>query len=212
MRYSQEYIEEVKSKIPGIAFSLFSSKGIANVTMQDIADECGIGVATLYRYYGTKVRLLIEVCVKKWVCIADEINANYKRLGGEKFTAQEEMEFCLNSYIYMYQNHKNFLRFNRNFELYVIQENSSPEDMQIYYVTANLYKQSFQNVFKKAYEDHTIRTDLSEEDIYFGIIQAMLFTATKYAEDSVYPEKKGIDYTQALNTQKKAYMKYLTNN
>ena len=37
-----------------ISAQMFLRDGIESVKMTDIADECGIGVATLYRYFGTK--------------------------------------------------------------------------------------------------------------------------------------------------------------
>ena len=37
-----------------ISAEMFLKRGIDAVKMTDIADACGVGVATLYRYFGTK--------------------------------------------------------------------------------------------------------------------------------------------------------------
>lgn len=42
-----------------VSAKMFLQNGIENVKMTDIADECGIGVATLYRYFGTKTGITI---------------------------------------------------------------------------------------------------------------------------------------------------------
>lgn len=47
-------------------FRLFSEKGIEEVSMQEVADACGVGVATLYRYYNTKIALVIAIGTQKW--------------------------------------------------------------------------------------------------------------------------------------------------
>ncbi len=45
--------------IQSTAVELFVADGFANVTMQAIADAAGVGVATVYRYFGTKEDLVI---------------------------------------------------------------------------------------------------------------------------------------------------------
>ncbi|MBQ4225759.1 MAG: helix-turn-helix transcriptional regulator, partial [Oscillospiraceae bacterium] len=48
------------------AARLFLEKGLDNVRMTDIADDCGVGVATLYRYFGTKTIIAIEAVSYLW--------------------------------------------------------------------------------------------------------------------------------------------------
>ena len=45
---------------------LFLENGIDNVKMTDIAEKSGIGVATLYRYFGTKTRIAIAAMTYLW--------------------------------------------------------------------------------------------------------------------------------------------------
>ena len=40
-----------------ISAEMFLRNGIEAVKMTDIADACGVGVATLYRYFGTKTTI-----------------------------------------------------------------------------------------------------------------------------------------------------------
>ena len=42
-------------------FRLFSEKGIDTVSMQEVANACGVGIATLYRYYSTKLALVLAI-------------------------------------------------------------------------------------------------------------------------------------------------------
>ena len=48
------------------AFQLFAENTIEKVTMTDVANACGIGVATLYRYYQTKANLVLAVNTRIW--------------------------------------------------------------------------------------------------------------------------------------------------
>ena len=46
------------------AVKLFLTGSISGVTVKDIAKECGVGEATVYRYFSTKSDLIIACAVK----------------------------------------------------------------------------------------------------------------------------------------------------
>ena len=41
-------------------FQLFAERGIEAVGMQEVANACGLGIATLYRYYKTRGDLFTD--------------------------------------------------------------------------------------------------------------------------------------------------------
>ena len=49
-----------------ISAEMFLKNGIEAVKMTDIADACGVGVATLYRYFGTKTIITIAAMTHLW--------------------------------------------------------------------------------------------------------------------------------------------------
>ena len=211
MRYSQKYIEEIKAKIPEIAFGLFAEKGIETVSMQNIADACNLGVATLYRYYGTKLRLVVHICALKWSQFGVEAIRVYDEMEGEKWNAAEELEFYINSYIVLYKDYKPLLKFNNNFENYILHEKPSAEEMEPYYKAVSVFNDKFHKQYvEKALKDHTVRTDIPEKSVYFGIMYSMISTATKYAQGTLYKKELKFDYLKALEMQKNAYMDYMT--
>jgi AcrR family transcriptional regulator len=52
------------------AAGLFLEHGAENVRMTDIAEACGIGVASLYRYFGTKSAIMLEAGTLLWQDVA----------------------------------------------------------------------------------------------------------------------------------------------
>ena len=210
MKYSQKFLDEVRSKIPDIAFELYAKKGIEYVSMQNLADEVGLGFTTMYRYYGQKRVLVIEVATKKWTEYANLVEKKYKKLNGEQFSARQEVEFLLDAYIDLYMYHKNLLKFNRNFDVYVIEERPTVQQMQPYYNAIKYFNDKFHNAIIKAKNDHSIRTDLSEEKIFNALIASMLSVASKYAHGVVYPITRKEDHTEELQVLKEAYLSYLT--
>ena len=47
-------------------FRLFEAKGIETTGMQEIANACHLGIATLYRYYKNKIDLVIDIGTRQW--------------------------------------------------------------------------------------------------------------------------------------------------
>lgn len=210
MRYSQEYIDEIKEKIPQAAFRLFASKGIESVSMQNIADESGCGVASLYRYYGSKLNLVIDVGTQKYAYLAKQVEKRYQNMDGDRFTAYQEIEFYLECYIELFRRNKEMLRFNSNFDQYILHEHPTQEEMAPYYEAVSFFPKFFHSRYAKAFEDHSIRTDIPEEEVYYGIMYTMLTAASKFSYGTVFPGERKLDYTRALEMQKEAYLSYLT--
>lgn len=50
---------EAKRAVQAVALDLFEESGFDPVTMEQIAEAAGVGVATLYRYFGTKEQVVL---------------------------------------------------------------------------------------------------------------------------------------------------------
>lgn len=81
--------EKRRVRIIKIATKLFLENGFENTSMQKIADEVEIGIATMFRYYPKKELLIVEVIesvINEMVPIFEEIK-NSNRNGLEKMDA-----------------------------------------------------------------------------------------------------------------------------
>lgn len=47
-------------------FRLISERGIDSVSMREVASACGLGIATPYRYFQSKLSLAIEIGSTQW--------------------------------------------------------------------------------------------------------------------------------------------------
>ncbi|MBC7960268.1 MAG: TetR/AcrR family transcriptional regulator, partial [Vallitaleaceae bacterium] len=61
-----EGINRRKKEVVEAAKTVFSEKSIEKATMQDIALKAEVGVASVYRYYATKLDLVMEVALDYW--------------------------------------------------------------------------------------------------------------------------------------------------
>lgn len=208
MKYSRDYLEKIKNKIPSVAFELFTKKGIEEVSMQDIANKMKIGYTSLYRYYNKKSKLVIEIATSKWNEFYEEVEDKYKKMNGDKFSALEEIIFYVDSYIELYKNHKDFLKFTSYFSNYILTKKIPYEELKEFYKTVNKYKEKFHKGFIKKDLDHSIRTDLKEDEVFFGTMRSLLSTLERYALGTIYPNNIS-EYLNEIEMLKNAYINYL---
>ena len=188
-------------------FRLFAEKGIEPVAMQHVADASGVGIATLYRYYNTKLALVLEIGAKKW----EEFGAYVLRLREERGvlskTAAEEFELYLDCYIELYRNHKDLLRFNQSFNNYVQHEGATKEQLEPYLAAISTFVRMFHALYEKAKLDGTLRTDLPEEKMFAATSHIMLAVAVRYAQGLLYDAESEADRTEEFEMLKRALLR-----
>ena len=187
-----------REKILDTAFTLFSEDSIESVKFEDIAKKSNVGAATVYRYFKNKPEMVIELATQKWIEHYKEVEINYQKAGGDSMDAAEELEFFLDSFINLYRNHKDLLRFNRNFDTYVIHEKCSKEQMKPYNDAVSIFANKFHTVYRKAQEDGTLSIKVSEKKLFVNIMYIMLSVAGKYAEGLIYPPNEDRDMIEEL--------------
>lgn len=95
------------------AYELFARKNIESVSMIEVAKACGYGTMTLYRYFSTKPKLVVAVAAWIW---GETVRENHERRPNADFagmTALDLFEFYLESFIELYRNKRDLLRFNQ---------------------------------------------------------------------------------------------------
>ena len=187
-----------KERLLETAFRMFAEKSIEAVKLQDIAEAGGVGIATLYRYFGNKPNLVIEIGTRKWLEYHKEVEKAYQGRGGDKMTAAENLEFYLDCYINLYIKHKDILVFNRNFDTYVKHEGCTGKQMEPYNAAVSAYATRFHGLYSKAKEDGTLEIRISERKMFLNTMYIMLSVAGKYAEGLIYPMDYKQDMTEEL--------------
>ncbi len=185
-----------------VGFRVFSEKTIEVATMKEIAKACGLGYKTMFRYFGTKTALVIAIGADIWKKYALKVEEMYRARGGDAMNAAEELEFFLDCFLDLYQNHKDILRFIRNFETYIRHENVSKEDIQVYNSVVDGFARKFHTVYEKAERDGTLKIGLPETEFFAAILYIMLSAAEKFAEGLVYQPENEKDMTRELELLK----------
>ncbi len=192
------------------SYSLFSRKGIESVSMEEAAKAAGYGVATLYRYYGTKPKLVVAVASWKWseFLTADREERHRRNVPG--MSAAERYGVFLDTFIKLYRNNKDLLRFNQFFNLYIGSAKIDAETLGPYSRLLGGLEGEFFDIYAKAQTDRTLRTDVPKEIMFSTTLHLMMAAATRYAAGLVYRTGGETDEMNELNTLKNALLREYT--
>ncbi len=211
MRYLENVNQSITEKreiVIETAFKLFAENKIEPVTMTVVADNCNMGVASIYRYFGTKKELVIAVAAEKWREYYSELQKYYKELNVDKMTAAQELEFYIDRYIDLYNENNDLLNFNANFGIYIGSEDTTKDEMRPYNSIIDKFVNRFHMLYKKAQDDKTIRTDISERSIFYNIMYTMMSALSKYSTNIIHSADKDRNYEKEICQLKDMYLEY----
>lgn len=189
---------ERREKLLEEGFIIFSEHSIEAVPLTEVAKACGIGIATLYRYFKTKLDFVIEIAAKKWNEFYTEVEEAYREQGADGMNAAEELDFYLDCYITLYREHRDILRFNQNFNSYISHEKASVEQLAVYGASIGSFVKKFHHLYLKGKADGTINTDLPEDKMFVSTMHIMLAVSARFAEGVLYRTDGPEDLTGEL--------------
>ena len=202
--------EATRQKLLEASYKLFTSKNIESVSMEQAANAAGYGVATLYRYYSTKPKLAVAVATWKWGQQIDANRLNRPAPEFEGMTAAQIFSFYLESFLHLYRNDQDLLRFNQFFNVYIRAEHIEGETLTPYRELIERLKQQFHVIYEKAERDRTVRTDVPEEKMFRATLHLMLAAVTRYAVGLVYQPEGEAEAIEELKTLKRAMLREYT--
>lgn len=198
-----------RQKIIDTAFKIFVERKIEPVSMGEIAEMVGIGRATLFRCYSNKTELVIAVCAAKWKEYLDELDARRPLSSIGDIPAIDRFTFTLDSYIAMYQNHKDLLMYNDNFNHYITHEGVQREKLKDFYASIYSVNTRLDWMYEKAKEDKTFRTDIPKEEFMRATVHTMMSACAYYAGGFIWGAEENKDYTPELLMLKEMILNYV---
>ena len=172
-----------KQKIIEAAFHVFAERTIDAVNLTDIAKAAGVAMTTVYAYYSSKEPLIMDISGWAWDQYIKNYYSSFEWSGG---TAAEMFERYMDGYIDLYRNHRDLLRFNQFFNVYVQREGVTTEKLRSFIVVVDALADRFHAVYAQALLDGTLRTDVPEQEIFSKTLHIMQAAVTRYAVGLVY--------------------------
>lgn len=185
LKYLQEEKNSRRSLAVLTAATMFLSKGIEEVKMTDIANECSLGVASLYRYFGTKTKLLILVGELLWAdarVLFDEAAAEPEYY---EMTGYFQLKALFAVYETMFRYHKGFMKFLRDFDATMLRENVPKSDLTSYEHGLFEFYGYFKAAYDKGIEDGSLRSDIDFRLFYYSATHMLLSAGQKFIAGAI---------------------------
>ncbi|SOB99229.1 TetR family transcriptional regulator [Ureibacillus xyleni] len=177
-------MERRKSMIRA-ARKLFSLHGFEKTTMQKIADESNVGVATLFRHFPKKEHLIIEV-VKE---VIEQQVPHFEAIIQSNKKGIEKVDDMLNTYIkYILEEDRDSIKLLETFEMYIV---FMPIESELLDEIRKSYKKisdMILSIIIEGKEDGSIQLSLSNEIAASTILNMFGTAVKKYSLYNILPE------------------------
>ncbi|MFS0781841.1 TetR/AcrR family transcriptional regulator [Bacillus sp. 1P06AnD] len=146
-----------KEAILANAETLFLKKGIDNTTMNDIADETGIGIATLFRYFPKKEMIIVTIATDKIALILDA----FQEIANKSAPLIDKLTMIMDFFIkQMTEGNAALPKLLDNFINVTSFGSDSFEDIDIYLNTRKEIDLVFKHLIDAEKSDGSIRSDI----------------------------------------------------
>ncbi|MBQ9893803.1 MAG: TetR/AcrR family transcriptional regulator [Ruminococcus sp.] len=170
-----------------VSAKLFLEQGIDEVKMTDIANESGIGVATLYRYFGTKTGIAIAAMTYMWNDLKSMFSGIFESDIFLKQSGLKQLKDLMRMFVVLYQAHPRFMKLLAEFDLLIAREKVPKTALREYDHSVI----DFYPVVEKAYitglSDGTIRDDIDFRLFYLSHAHALMELSKKLIQGELLP-------------------------
>ncbi|MBB5225798.1 TetR/AcrR family transcriptional regulator [Treponema ruminis] len=162
-------------------FGLFADNGIENISMNDIAAEAKIGVASLYRYFQTKEELAIEVAIYAWNLETAVFNEVFTSEKFDSLTGFEQMRELLEIFADALVTQRSFFSFVYYFDSFIKKEKVSPEKLREYEKTIVVTSEIVVKALEKGISDGSISFSGSKNEVLAASTTQEMFTTMMHS-------------------------------
>ncbi len=157
---------------------LMLENGINTLKISDIAKKIKIGEATIYRYFGTKTNIVIEVGVSLWKDIFNQLNKL-----PEKENGYESVKAFFNFFLEGYRASKEVFIFLDEFDSLMVKEKVSKELLRPYDNALYEVKNIYNSLYACGLNDESIRQDLNPDEFYYTTTHMILGICKRLASN-----------------------------
>ena len=187
-----------KQQLCEAGLRLFSTRGIEGVSLQEVAIAADVGVATLFKYYQNKTNLLISISANLW----DGVWKNtLDKLPEEELmqkNAYELVSLYADIIINLYRERPEVLCFSSNYKTYIRRDGTSSEQLKEHLEVLDPLAKLFHIKYEEAKQNHCIRTDIPEKQLFSTVALTMLAMAERYAQGIVWADDNSSNYMPEL--------------
>lgn len=179
-KFVRDAKDQRKNEVINVAADLFVEKGINDIKMTDVADASGLGIASIYRYFGTKAELVVACSGVLWDKIRTEYFLEYPKPVFSTKSGYEQLKSCLEIFFVLFSTNLGFLKFIFDFDAMLRSENICPVDFSSKLIN---YSPIFNSALEKGKEDGTIKKDIDCNLFYKTTVNSYFALCEKFVYD-----------------------------
>lgn len=169
--------QQRREKIIQASMKLFWEKCVEDSSMEEVAKCSGVGVATIYRYFSTKIELVIETAEVYWQEVAEKYLTELEPVG----TGYMQLQKIMNVLEKIFQEEKAFLKFLQEFDVFVKKYQISEERLTDYESGILRLKPYVTDALEKGLADESRFFTCSIDEMYFSLTHTLLAVMQKLA-------------------------------
>ena len=170
-----------------VAAELFLQDGIEEVKMTDIAARAEVGVASLYRYFGTKEVLVIRAGALLW----QDLNTLFSSVfDAEDFHARcgmEQITRLFGVYRRLFQEQPDFIRFVGDFDAFIIRSRVDMSQLAEYERSVLNFYPVFLASYEAGLADGSVRPIEDPRRYYEAVCHAVMSLSQKLLRGEILP-------------------------
>lgn len=170
-----------------VSAALFLKHGIEPVKMTDIAEQSGVGVATLYRYYGAKTGMVIAAMTHLWHGLREMFEGVFE---GDFFLQQtgiKQLSDLMRLYLVLYDAHSDFMKLLAEFDQFILREQVPKAALYEYDASVLNFYPIFERSYQTGLKDGTVREDVNFPLFYLTYAHAMMELTKKLLQGELLP-------------------------
>lgn len=197
-----------KETILGAAKSLFAQKGIENTTMQDIANEATLGIATVFRMFSKKEKIVVAIATQG----LEEILEVFQKVEALEVTCIEKIEVLLDHFIESILNEGGErIKILEDFDMYSTRLEGPLEDIEQFQKVYKEVSKTYASIMEDGKKDGSIRSDIDYEASLITLINTFATFARKLAiQKSILFIQLDLEPEKQLKLLHKIILEYLT--
>ncbi|MBO4539502.1 MAG: helix-turn-helix transcriptional regulator [Clostridia bacterium] len=163
------------------ATELFLKRGIADVTVRDIAVATGVGEATVYRYFTKKQNIVVAAAMK----LSGEVFEGYFRLKGDGGLGKLTDFYTV--FLRIFEERRDLYKFISEFDMYIAGEKG---DLTGYEKALFPFYKNFSEAYDEGLKDGTVKPVSDPSLFYLTTTHALLGLCKKMASEEILEQDR----------------------
>ena len=156
-----EIMLENRQNVIDQSIALFKKNGVEHTTVYDLAHACHLTPRSIFRYFGSKDKLMAEAAASFWKEIYSDIDKAYREIASaEEVSGYTQLEEMLGALPKAYKKLKVSLMLRAEMELYLYKHKVLSSEFKPFENNTDTFSAPIRKALEKGKKDGSIRKDI----------------------------------------------------